>query len=306
MSRPPYDDGDETQLFELQRRSSRRRAVPGARDRLTLTVLAGPARGRVIAASGDELVVGRAAELPERIDDPGMSRRHARFFRRAGEWFLEDLGSKNGTFLKGRQVHDPEAVADGDRVEVGSETVLLVSLHDAAAQELALSTYESSVTDPLTRLHNRRYFEDRLAAEMAFAARHGTELSLLLIDADHFKAINDGSGHEAGDATLRVLGATIRRMVRTEDVVARLGGEEFAVLARGIGHRNALILAERIRKVVAGCQVPWEGGEIRVTVSIGVATRTAERPFPSGRELLAAADAAVYRAKRSGRNRVTD
>jgi diguanylate cyclase (GGDEF)-like protein len=162
------------------------------------------------------------------------------------------------------------------------------------------------VTDVLTRVHNRRYFEDRLAGEMSFALRHAAPLSLLLFDVDHFKKVNDTFGHAAGDAVLRVMAATVKRMVRTEDLVARYGGEEFAVIARGIGHRNAMIFGERVRKTVQACVVPWDERPIHATISIGVATVEQGSPIDGTRALVAAADAALYRAKNGGRNRVAD
>jgi diguanylate cyclase (GGDEF)-like protein len=107
------------------------------------------------------------------------------------------------------------------------------------------SVYEAALRDPLTRAYNRRYFDDRLFSELSFARRHGAPLGLLMVDLDHFKRINDVYGHQAGDVVLRVVAATIQRLMRPEDVVARYGGDEFVVIARGTTLRNAEILAER-------------------------------------------------------------
>jgi diguanylate cyclase (GGDEF)-like protein len=159
------------------------------------------------------------------------------------------------------------------------------------------------VLDPLTGLHNRRHLDARLRAELAFATRHEAPLSVLIIDVDHFKKINDTMGHGAGDAALRALGERLQKSVRTEDVVARYGGEEFAVIARGIKAAGALLLAERVRETVARMRVAYEAHTIAFTISVGVATMDQNRKFAAVEALLKAADDALYAAKKSGRNR---
>jgi diguanylate cyclase (GGDEF)-like protein len=159
------------------------------------------------------------------------------------------------------------------------------------------------VQDPLTGLHNRRHLDARLKAEFAFATRHQTPLSVLLIDIDHFKKINDTYGHAGGDAALRVLAEWMQKTVRAEDIVARYGGEEFAVVARGIEAPGAMLLADRVRMTAERLQVPHEGQIIAFTISVGVATMTRERVLPGVPALLKAADDALYRAKAEGRNR---
>ncbi|MGI4828912.1 MAG: diguanylate cyclase [Janthinobacterium lividum] len=153
---------------------------------------------------------------------------------------------------------------------------------------------ELSVTDGLTGLRNRRAFDDRLATEM----NAGTALSLLLLDIDYFKSLNDNYGHPAGDEVLRALAALLAAKSRGADCVARFGGEEFAILLIGTGEQGALVIAERLRIAVesfAWIQRP-------VTVSAGVATRSSS--LEGATKLLAAADEALYRAKHLGRNRV--
>ncbi len=128
---------------------------------------------------------------------------------------------------------------------------------------------------------------------------------MLFIDFDHFTQVNNTYGHQAGDAVLRNAARTIQEVIRTEDLVARYGGEELVLVARGISLEHTLILAERVRRTVAGCGVPWNDVAIAVTVSIGVATYDQQRsPYSSSDQLVAAADRAVYRAKREGRDRV--
>ena len=160
-----------------------------------------------------------------------------------------------------------------------------------------------AVTDGLTGLSNHRRFRDRLVEEFVRSARHPGPFSLLLIDVDHFKQVNDHHGHPAGDALLKLIAATLIQQVRKIDVVARYGGEEFAVLLPMSDANQALLTAERIRKAVEALSLAWQGRAIQVTISIGIAG------YPNdaveGEALIASADRALYRSKETGRNQST-
>jgi diguanylate cyclase (GGDEF)-like protein len=141
-----------------------------------------------------------------------------------------------------------------------------------------------------------------LEAELSFSEQHRRSIAVLLIDIDLFKQINDRHGHPFADGVLKVVALTIQRMLRTEDVLARYGGDEFIVLARPMSHHNALILAQRIRKAIAALALSDGAGSVPVTVSIGIATsRTRETTEQC---LTAAADRALYRSKRGGRDQI--
>ncbi|RME34011.1 MAG: sensor domain-containing diguanylate cyclase [Gammaproteobacteria bacterium] len=160
------------------------------------------------------------------------------------------------------------------------------------------------LTDALTGVNNRRFFDQRLPEEVARVARREEPLSCLFIDIDHFKRINDTHGHPAGDAVLREVAALIRAQLRASDVVARYGGEEFAALLPDTGMTRALEVAERIRGSVASAPVTTDAGEeVPVTVSIGLATLGGGREADP-MDLVAEADQALYRAKAQGRNQV--
>jgi diguanylate cyclase (GGDEF)-like protein len=139
-------------------------------------------------------------------------------------------------------------------------------------------------------------FGDALERELARVERDGGEVTLVMLDIDHFKRLNDTRGHQAGDEVLRRVAATLREQQRTYDVAARYGGEEFALIAPGLSHADALHAGERIRRAIAenGCEV---------TASVGVATFPTDAGGPDA--LVAAADEALYRSKHDGRNRVT-
>jgi len=162
------------------------------------------------------------------------------------------------------------------------------------------------MTDPLTGAYNRRYFDQRLLEETDRALRSGQPLACMMLDVDHFKQINDGFGHAAGDVVLREMTRHIKAQLRASDVMARYGGEEFAVLLTQTEIGAALAIAERIRQKVADARYAAAGGTtLAATLSIGVATLDRERHAgSSGAGLVAEADAALYQAKNGGRNRV--
>lgn len=160
---------------------------------------------------------------------------------------------------------------------------------------------ELSITDPLTRLYNRRYLNTRMVEEWARSIRHNKPLSVLLSDADNFKKINDTYGHDKGDEVLRGIGEIVRKNIRKEDIGARFGGEEFVVILPETSSKDALILAERIRSNSESKIYDWMGRA--VTLSIGVATFP-EMQLKNFEELIQAADQAMYKAKVSGKNKV--
>lgn len=170
-----------------------------------------------------------------------------------------------------------------------------LELEASRAELLALS-----LTDPLTGVRNRRALYDSAAHEIARAARSSEPVTLLMVDVDHFKKVNDQHGHPVGDQVLREVAAAIVATARGSDVVARFGGEEFAVLL--VQTEDARLTAERLRAAIAAVEVRAPQGPVRVTASIGVASATgAGIDFEA---LIRRADDALYRAKREGRNRV--
>ncbi|HET9862655.1 MAG TPA: DUF484 family protein [Steroidobacteraceae bacterium] len=184
--------------------------------------------------------------------------------------------------------------------------IVAISLENAVNRARLV---RSGVTDFLTGWHNRRYFHNRLREELARAERTGKALACLMIDVDHFKDINDRFGHLAGDEALKEVARRAEAEIRAGDTGARFGGDEFAILLAGAESSHALKLAERIHQGVGSAPVRVHGGaHVTVTLSIGVATA---RPQPRSHDykalaerLIAEADAALYRAKSAGRNRV--
>ena len=282
--------------------------APASRDRAYLIVLAGAAVGEMYKVPRAEAKIGRGQTCEIRLPDDGVSRAHARILTEGDRILLDDLKSRNGTFLNGKKVTSMVPLADGDKIQIGRTTILKFSYSDALEASFHEQMYESALRDALTKLFNKRYFMDRLDGELRFAKRHQTTVAVLMADVDHFKQVNDTHGHLAGDAVLANISSVIARAVRNEDVVSRFGGEEIAIILRQIPIEAATHLAERLRKLVEAATTTSGDGDkkvnIKVTMSIGVAA------FPhdgvdSVPGLIGAADAALYRAKRGGRNRVS-
>jgi diguanylate cyclase (GGDEF)-like protein len=283
------------------------RVLSSSEKHAYLLVLAGPQFGAIFPlASGRTLVLGRREDADVQIHDDGVSRRHASIHVEGEGAVVADLGSANGTYVDGRRV--PEArVVDGARIQVGGQTTLKFIWADELDARYQVKLAEGALQDPLTGLYNRRHLDERLAAELAAAQRHGRPVSVLVADVDLFKNVNDAHGHLAGDETLKMVGFVLRGAVRKEDVLARYGGEEFVVVARETPLEGARALAERIRRAVERSHCTWQGHELGVTVSIGVTVSVGLTEFVPGRsdrDVLLAADRALYLAKQGGRNRV--
>jgi two-component system cell cycle response regulator len=278
--------------------------TPPAGAQATLTAMSGLEAGRVFSVDGDEMVIGRAPTTHVWVDDPSVSRRHARILKRPGApYYLEDLKSTNGTFIGERRI-DCAELASGDRVQIGPSFFFRFSIVDTREEALQKDLFHAATRDTLSGLYNRRYFNERLIAEVSRARRSGRPLALLMIDLDQFKRINDVHGHVAGDQVLKSVSNHLGKMVRLEDVIARYGGEEFVLLAPGSDHVEAGQLGERLRTAVERLTIHFAGAKLGVTVSVGVASLAELEPHAAGTELISRADARLYDAKRSGRNRV--
>jgi diguanylate cyclase (GGDEF)-like protein len=273
------------------------------RNKFVLYVLEGPRVGETYILERGYAVVGRGGDADFRIPDPSLSRAHARFDRDGDTLSVTDLDSRNGTAVEGQRVSSRVVLKNGDLITLG-QVRLRFSLEDARELEASRELYEAAVRDRLTGLFNRGHFEERLTAEFAFSARHKAPLSVMLLDLDHFKKVNDTYGHPAGDAVLKAVADKVLDTVRKEDIAARYGGEEMAVLVRGDAD-GAQVLAQRIRTRVSLIEVDTGTAKIRVTTSIGIAVMRKDLPHRSAKDLIAAADEALYNAKKNGRNQVT-
>jgi two-component system cell cycle response regulator len=279
-------------------------------DQPYLIVITGRSAGRMFRLRDQDVVIGRSADDASIVlEDDGVSRKHCRIIRQAdGTVQAVDLGSTNGTYFNGAKI-DVATLRDGDKIQLGSTTILKFSYQDEVEEQFQKQLYESASRDGLTQSYNKKYFLDRLRHEFAYCWRHRVELSLCMIDLDRFKDVNDTYGHAAGDEALIRLATLVSDTVRTEDVFARYGGEEFSVILRQIDIENAFTFAERLRKVVEGTdfKVRDTAGKecaLRITASMGVATLH-DRNYSTPEELVLAADRCLYHAKQTGRNKVS-
>lgn len=199
----------------------------------------------------------------------------------------------NITFSRGKRFAETElAVLE---MMIG---ILFFPLRNALQYRSAL---ESSMQDSLTGIGNRHALENSFMREIKLAKRHHQALSVLMIDVDHFKRVNDSVGHVNGDETLKQIVKSIQQTLRETDQVFRYGGEEFVALLHNTGAHEAKVIAERIRINAAMSPVTLDNQDLFCTVSIGIGCFNG---LESGKELLEKADAALYQAKNSGRNRV--
>jgi diguanylate cyclase (GGDEF)-like protein len=272
------------------------------RDCHILVQVKGGSLGQVISLQGGELVFGRVRGVDVFVPDQGVSRRHARVFFEAGRYFVEDLASANGTFVGGERI-TRRLLEDGDVFQIAAGVAYRYSQTDSNQVAVLQHLYDASVRDALTGAYNREYFDQRMTAELAYSRRHNVELSLVMLDLDHFKRINDTWGHLAGDAVLVRMAGAVRGWLRVEDVFCRYGGEEFAVILRTTGLAAAAHVAERIRASVEALAIEHDGHAIRITLSSGCAALT-ECAGDTPDQLVAIADRRLYAAKHGGRNRV--
>ena len=252
------------------------------------------------------IILGRDPDCDLVLRDDGISRKHAEVLRVSFDQLLvRDLESTNGTFVNGVQVREAE-IREGGKVLLGRRTVIKFVLQDQLEQNYQRKLYESSTRDGLTGVYNRKYFSQKIVGDLSFARRHRLPFSLLMIDIDHFKAVNDTFGHRTGDHVLSLVTEAMQQTIRTEDVLARFGGEEFVISAPGTDYPGAHALAERVRRKIEEQVVTSVDGtqkSFSITVSIGTVTAPG-MVLVSSDELIAVADKNLYRAKESGRNQV--
>lgn len=297
----PADEGEATRITSLSNLETELRA---RRNQVAayIVVLQGTNVGEMHKIEGPELVIGRAASATIRLNDDGISRRHCRVLSLGGQLVIEDLGSANGTLVNGEMVQQ-HPLKEGDKIRLGATTTLKFTYQDKLDESFQQQMIDAALRDGLTRTYNKKFFQDRLETEFAYARRHKTMLSLVMFDVDYFKKVNDTYGHLAGDAVLVNLARITQATIRTEDVLARYGGEEFAVICRGTPLLNAGVLGERLRSRVETEVFDYQNARLPVTISVGVAALP-EANVNASADLVRDADSALYEAKRSGRNRV--
>ena len=277
------------------------RAPSSASGSGCLIVIYGQDMGRRVRVGTEPLIIGRSPQCSIQVDQESVSRNHCRIWFSGSGFLVRDLGSTNGTYVNDDLVEGEGRLRHGDQLKVG-RTILKFIVGDDVEVQYHEEIYRLMTTDGLTQLHNKRYFDEMLEREVARAKRYKRTFSLLIFDIDHFKMINDRFGHLAGDAILRQLGAVLLGRLRVNDVLARIGGEEFALITPEVGVDGAKELAGKINRLIGDTHFEFEGTRVHVTISVGVAEW--QPHYEDAWDLHKAADDKMYEAKRNGRNQV--
>lgn len=268
-----------------------------------LVQLYGPELGKKypLTTGEDELTIGRDEKNFIVVDLDNVSRRHAQIAMRDGKFFVSDLKSTNGTYLNDEELKIEQPLRSGDQVKIGGAIFKFLA-GDNVETLFHEEIYQLTISDGLTQISNKRFFLEFLEREMGRCHRYSRALSLIMFDLDHFKNINDQNGHLAGDYVLREMAHLVKARVRREECFARYGGEEFAYVLPEVGAENARKFAEKIRRLIEEHRFSFEAKDIPVTVSVGVADLTADMTEPL--QFIKVADNNLYKAKKTGRNRV--
>ena len=248
-----------------------------------------------------ETTIGRQPSCDIFCDDPSISRRHAVILKDENGFFLRDCQSTNGTYVDNQRVSQVP-LRDNDQIRVGNHIFKFLA-DDSIETRYHETVYNMMTKDGLTGAYNKRYLVESLEREFERAKHYGRTFSVIMLDIDHFKQLNDTYGHLAGDEVLQQFAHRLHRLAQCDQMVARFGGEEFSVILPETGLGNALELAEQIRADIDKAPFHTNAAPLDVTASLGVAELDLEK-HTCFSDLLEAADQRLYEAKESGRNRV--
>ena len=293
----PQRIGDTTQ-YDVQ-------SIHDQQERLkpVITVVGGLQIGKTLVLREPRITIGRDPESDLTLIDSGISRQHAELeVDNETQVVIRDLESTNGVRVNGDLVTE-WALQAGDKIQLGPESVLKFRMEDPDEVTARVQQYEQSIRDDLTGIYNRRYFNLTLERELSYIRRRQTTSSLVLLDIDHFKQVNDRFGHRGGDQVLKLLTQTVADSIREEDVFARWGGEEFVLLLRGMDGADAYSIAERIRSQIAALRIKCGSGSLKATASFGV-TEVDPEVHVTVEHAMHAVDGYLYKAKNQGRNTV--
>jgi len=253
--------------------------------------------GKRFSLVDGEVSIGRGVDNTVILSSDSISRRHAGIEIRSGGYYLIDRHSTNGTYVNDELVQDCQ-LRRGDQIKIGDTILKFLSGADLESQYHE-TIYRMTIMDGLTGIHNKRYLVEQLDRELSRATRHGRPLSMVICDIDHFKLVNDEFGHLAGDYVLKEVAQLAKSRIRPDDVIARYGGEEIAVILPETDVAGGVRIADQLRAIIDDETFVFEDEYIDVTISCGVAQL---QPGWRAYEFVRAADMQLYEAKRAGRN----
>ncbi|MFT7685950.1 MAG: two-component system cell cycle response regulator [Candidatus Azotimanducaceae bacterium] len=292
---------DNTQFRELPEGPQQAPVTDGKRP--CLIMIKGDFIGEVYELDPSVTMIGRSDDVNLTVSDISISRRHAMIVYRDKEFYVSDLDSTNGTFVNKELVGSARLLREGDKLTVGS-IIFKFSYQDDEDTEYHMMLRNMAIKDGLTRIYNKRYFNEMLDKEFDFNLRNNSGLSVVMFDIDHFKTVNDTYGHPAGDHILKEIARLVEHAARGYDIFARFGGEEFIFLMRAAQLDAAINLANRVRSAVETHKFVYDDTEIKITVSLGVSHWDGNDSQTSAKCIIEAVDKKLYEAKHNGRNTV--
>lgn len=303
-----FDDDDEvtegeTCLIDVENNTLKMDLEKAKAKDAVLIIIRGNPQGKKFVLDQEEMIVGRDSAAQIRINDANISRRHSVIRKTADGFSVEDMKSRNGTFLNDQKLNYATGLNKEDMIKVGTTILKYIPAGEIEIlyqDNMANAAYY----DELTQVFNRNYISQAFEAEFKRAKALHTSFPVILFDIDHFKQVNDTHGHDAGDFVLRELMSIVKNSgLRERDLLGRWGGEEFILLLSNSSIERAEEVAEKTRSVVEGHTFKYDGKVIPVTISIGCAN--VAKDHKNYIDLYKEADQALYHSKENGRNQVT-
>ncbi len=247
------------------------------------------------------LTIGRGNDADIKLNDDLISRNHCKVSILNDQLIVEDLGSTNGTLIDGKTI-SCQVLKFDERLQVGPY-VMKIEHKDPHEVQFEKNLFTAATTDGLTGLLNRRCFNERSLQQLENCSSEQQQFSLVMLDIDHFKQINDCYGHPAGDKVIKSIAGMLNNNKRCNDLIGRYGGEEFIMMLPQTCSKEAAAFCERIRSNIENLSIRYEEHHIRVTVSIGIISLTSSTE-KNMETLIEMSDHCLYQAKNQGRNRI--
>ncbi len=267
-----------------------------------LIALGGEINGTIFDLVGSPIMVGARPDNTIPLEFEGISRYHFKLIPTGDSYIISDSGSRNGTYVNNEKIQSDVLLQKGDLIKLGTITLKYLPKGDPERLTYDKLNLEAN-TDKHTGCFNKTYFNNKIHLEVNKCKITGNPLSLIVLDLDHFKKINDNFGHDAGDFVLKELANLLRKHgIREDDVFARYGGEEFVILLPKTNLKQSCEIAERLRRLVEAKDFIYDHKKLPVTASIGVSDY--RNGVLTGTDLFKRADEAVYKSKQNGRNQV--